>query len=146
MTASETLEQCRTIIAEIDAIQSMIDRLSDTGAPAGDAPNGFERVGGATNNKQAARLQAVDGCMQVLDARNAALIGCIAAAEELIAMLDDSRARTVLRYYYCTGYSDKQIAKILETTRETVTRRRNKALSYLSVKSQEVTKKHTTSH
>lgn len=142
MTVRETLEQCRTIIAEINAIQSMIDRLSDTGAPAGGVPGGFDRVGGTTNNKQSARMQAVDGCLEVLETRKTALAGYIAATEGLISMLDDSRARTVLRYYYCTGYSDRQIAGILGTTRETVTRRRNKAVCYLSVKSQKVTPHH----
>ena len=56
MTAREVLAQCRTAIAEIAALERMIDKLMDIGAPAGGIGGSGDRVGGRTNDPAAARM------------------------------------------------------------------------------------------
>lgn len=142
MTARETLERCRTATAEIAALERMINKLMDTGAPSGGDRVGGDRVGGATNDPAAARMQAVDGCLLVLQQRRADLAALLIAADALIAMLDDGCARAVLRYYYGCGWTDARIAAEMDTDRETVTRRRHSAVDYICVNSKEITENH----
>ena len=81
-------------------------------------------------------MQAVDGCLAVLDQRRGALAGLLIQLDTLIATLDDGKARTVLRYYYGCGWTDQRIADALETSREVVTRRRLSAVEYICARSQ----------
>lgn len=142
MTAREVLAQCRTAIAEIAALERMIDKLMDTGAPTGGVGGSGDRVGGRTNDPAAARMQAVDGCLNVLDQRREALAWLLIQLDTLIATLDDGKARTVLRYYYGCGWTDQRIADEMDTDRETVTRRRHSAVDYICVNSKEITENH----
>ena len=75
MTVRELLNQCRTAVVEVAAIERQIERLMNTGAPS-DGTHGMHRekvkgreeyaVVSGTNNPEAAREQAVDGCVAVL--------------------------------------------------------------------------------
>ena len=142
MTAREVLAQCRTAIAEIAALERMIDKLMDIGAPDGGVGGSSDRVGGRTNDPAAARMQAVDGCLAVLDQRREALAGVLIQLDALIMLLNDGKARTVLRYYYGCGWTDQRIADALETSREVVTRRRLSAVEYICARSQKVIDNH----
>lgn len=83
--------------------------------------------------------------MDTLNARRQQLMTCMDAADKLISLLDDGMARAILRYYYCCGYSDQRIANLTGIARETVTRKRSKAVDYISVKLQKDTRDHNTS-
>lgn len=150
MKARDILMQCRTALSEITAIEHQIDRLMTTGAPSGGGggprrekikgTDEYVLVGGATNNPEAARAQAVDGCEAVLEQKKQKLADLLQQMENLLDMLADGGARTVLRYYYGVGWTDEKIAEELETSREVITRQRNAAVNYLE--SQKVTESH----
>lgn len=156
MTVRELLDQCRTALTEITAIERQIDRLMSTGAPSDgsgggirrekvkkkskEAPEEYVSIRG-TNNPEAARSQAVDGCEAVLKQKQQRLNEMMAEMERIIEKLSDGKARTIIRYYYGVGWSDERIADELETSREVITRRRNAAVDWLE--SQKVTESHT---
>ena len=140
MTVRELLNQCRTAVIEVAAIERQIERLMSTGAPS-DGTHGTRRekvpgrdeyvaVGG-TNNPEAAREQAVDGCVAVLEGKKRQLEEMLLEMEMAIGRLKDGRARTVLRLYYGVGWSDERIAEELDTARQVVQKWRNAAVDYL---------------
>lgn len=153
LTVREMLGQCRTALTEITAIERQIDRLMSTGAPSDGSSGGIrrEKVKGGdgeyvavsgTNNPEAARSQAVDGCEELLKKRKDALLDMLLEMEKLLELLKDGNARAILRYYYGIGWSDERIAEELETSREVITRQRNAAVDWLDA--QKVTESHTT--
>lgn len=153
MTAREVLNQCRTALAEITAIERQIDRMMTIGGPDGGKGGGIrrEKVKGKTeeyttmqrtNNPQAAREQALDGWEEALEKRKQHLSQLLQQMETMLKALDDGRARTIVRYYYGVGWTDEKIAEELETSREVITRQRNAAVNYLE--SQKVTESHIT--
>lgn len=150
MKVRELLEQCRTALTEITAIERQIDRFMTTGAPSGGGggprrekikgSNEYVVVGGGTNNPEAARMQAAEGCEAMLQQKKQALSELFTIMETLLELLSDGNARTILRYYYGVGWTDEKIADELETSREVITRQRNAAVNYLE--SQKVTESH----
>ena len=152
MTVRELLCQCRTALTEITAIERQIDRLMTTGAPSDGSSGGIRRekvkggdgeytVVSGTNNPDAARAQAVDGCEELLKAKRDYLAELLIDMERILGRLSDGKARTILRYYYGIGWSDEKIAEELETSREVITRQRNVAVDWLEA--QTVTESHT---
>lgn len=151
MTARELLNQCRTALAEITAIERQIDRLMTIGGPSGTKGGGIrrEKIKGkadeyaivrGSNNPQAAREQAIDGWEEALERKKSRLAEMLAEMEEMLETLRDGRARTIIRYYYGVGWTDEKIAEELETSREVITRQRNAAVDYME--SQKVTDNH----
>lgn len=152
MTVRDLLNQCRTALTEITAIERQIDRLMTTGAPSSGAGGGIrrEKVKGGddeyvtvrgTNNPKAAREQAIDGCEAVLERKKRQLSEMLFEMEELLGLLGDGQARTIIRYYYGVGWTDERIAEEMEISRETVTRQRNKAIDYMEAR--KITDNHT---
>lgn len=143
MTAREILKRCRTALAEIGAIERQIDRLMTTGAPRGNSSGKPRRekvkggggeyvvVASRTNNPEAARDQAVDGCEATLREKKRILEKLLGEMERMLEQLDDGNARAILRYYYAVGWSDEEIADELHMARQTVTNKRNAAVDYL---------------
>lgn len=150
MTVRELLNQCRTALTEITAIEHQIDRLMSTGAPSGGGGGGVQRekvkgkdeyiLVGRSNNPEAARAQAVDGYLAVLEHKKQCLEKLLDEMEHVLEALSDGKARAVLRLYYGVGWSDERIAEEMETSREAINRQRNAAINYLDA--QKVTESH----
>ena len=151
MTAREMLNQCRTALAEITAIERQLDRMMTIGGPTGGAGGGVrrEKVKGKTdeyttvrrtNNPEAAREQAVDGWEEALERKKRQLGELLLEMETLLKQLHDGRARTIIRYYYGVGWTDEKIAEEMDTSREVITRQRNAAVDYLEI--QKITENH----
>ena len=144
MTVRELLNQCRTALTEIVAIERQIDLLMSTGAPSDGSGGGIrrEKVKGAdeytvvsgTNNPEAARAQAVDGYKAALETKKQHLEALLHEMEDVLGGLNDGRARAVLRLYYGVGWSDERIAEEMDTARQVVQKWRNAAVDYLDAK------------
>lgn len=141
VTVRELLNQCRTALTEIVAIERQIDLLMSTGAPSDGGGGGIrrEKIKGAdeytvvsgTNNPEAAREQAVDGYMELLEKKKQHLETLLFEMENVLGSLNDGRARAVLRLYYGVGWSDERIAEEMDTARQVVQKWRNVAVDYL---------------
>lgn len=145
LTVRELLNQCRTALAEITAIEHQIDKMMTIGGPTGGAGGGIrrEKVKGKTdeyttvrrtNNPEAAKAQAVDGWEEALELKKHQLETMLMEMETLLKELHDGRVRTIIRYYYGVGWTDEKIAEELDTSREVITRQRNTAIDYLETR------------
>lgn len=141
MTVRDELNACRTALIEIAAIERQLARLENLTAPeyVSNAAIRREKIpgkeeyiaSGRTNHPEAAREQAIDGCIERLNSRKAQLAEMMRRLEDLLELLEDGRVRTILRYYYSCGWSDEHIAEELDMARQTVTSKRNEAVKYL---------------
>lgn len=144
MTVREMLNNCRNALVEIAAIERQIDRLMSTGAPSSGSAGGIRRekvkgrdeytaAAAGTNHPEAAREQAVDGYIAMLERKKEQLEGLLNDVERVLDELADGRARAVLRLYYGVGWSDAQIAEEMDTERQVVQRWRSHAIEYLEI-------------
>ncbi len=137
----DELNACRTALMEIAAIERQLARLENSAIPGyvSNAAIRREKVpgkdeyiaAGRTNHPEAAREQAIDGCIERLAERRAALAELAQRLEDLLDRVADGKTRTILRYYYGCGWSDEHIAEELDMARQTVTSKRNEAVKYL---------------
>ncbi len=142
-TTKELLIACRSAAQEIAAIERQLQKAGSSGGPRGYG-GGIRREvyhdkgkecaisPRMTNNPAAAATQREDAYIVKLESRKAELQDLLSGFEMIVDKLADGTARTILRYYYCVGWTDEAIAVELELSRVAVNEKRRKAVKYLS--------------
>lgn len=128
MSALTDLKDYAATMAEIRAIEKMLERMTPTGAPSGLRAIGTER---GTNDPTSAALQKSDGVEKILKAKKEELAIRAKRGEQALGLIEDQRARFVLRSYYMLGMSDARIADKLYRSRSDVQRIRKAAEAWL---------------
>ena len=148
MTIKEILEERRTVAYELKALERQLDLHTDIGKPRGvgggirrermpgpvyptDINDRYVIVDSRTNNGAAMKEQQADWYEVELERLRSEKKAIIDETERIIASLRDGRARAILRDYYCTGLSDEQIGRLMDTDRGTVWRKRMRIVGWL---------------
>lgn len=130
MTESEkaVLKDYRFTVVSIYAINKQMDMLRIPGEPAGLKAVKPVDAGSGTNDPVHAALQLEDGLREMLEGKMKWLRLQTEVFEKILARVEDASENAILRLYYALGYSDAEIAKELELSRQTVWNRRRAAL------------------
>lgn len=131
MGVRDVFERCRSAALEIKMIDSLMAHVGSIGAPCARGVANYNDININTNNSSSAENQKIEAIFEKLDKRKRELVDMTYTAYLKINELDDSVGISIMSYYYLMGYSDEKIADIICMARETVTRKRNRALENL---------------
>lgn len=132
MTDMEVLKFYLATQLEIKTIGDQLRRGGSTGAPGQLGAQRYDRIGGSTNDRTAASMQAQDGLEDALRRKLRELQEVETRFNAIIESVYDPLLRVILRRYYGLGETDEQIAVVIGKSSKRTNQLRNDAIRMVS--------------
>lgn len=135
MTKRELLENYRSLVIEIDALEKQSDFLNQyIGGPRPVHAVQLTGMPRGTNNPEAAILQRADynDAIFELERKCEELRELLSEFNTILDAIADTDDRNIIRYYYALGWTDRAIAEKMNYDKSIVWRKRTKVVKTLS--------------
>ena len=127
MNKREILTTYRTLVIELEELQSQLRRVGNDGRPSGIRAAQFDTTRG-TNDPGAAAMQLAEGLEEFIQRKQEEIQQLLPQVDELLRGIKDFRIYMVIQRYYVLARTDDQIARSMSISRARVNQLR---LEYL---------------